>query len=170
LARLQQRVDVWNEWRRSQDEFFAADLSGADFSGADMTAASLVAANFAFANLRGANLSHAILDFANLSGSDLIEANLSGVELRNTILANLDLAQSSGLDTARHIGPSTIGTDTILLSKGAIPDIFLRGAGVPDEFINFAKSLVGSAIKLYSCFISDLSDRPFECIVVELKS
>jgi hypothetical protein len=32
---------------------------------------------------------------------------------------------------AIHNGPSTIGIDTIYNSGGKIPEIFLRGAGVP---------------------------------------
>jgi TIR domain len=32
--------------------------------------------------------------------------------------------------------------------------VFLRGCGVPDTFITFARSLVKSAIDFYSCFIS----------------
>lgn len=43
--------------------------------------------------------------------------------------------------------------------------MFFRGAGVPDAFIKYAQSLVGSAIEFYSCFISystkdqDFADR-----------
>ena len=53
-----------------------------------------------------------------------------------------------------HEGPSTIGIDTIYASRGKIPEVFLRGAGVPDEFITYMRSLVGRAIEFYSCFIS----------------
>ncbi len=66
----------------------------------------------------------------------------------------MDLSLTKGLDSVLHLGPSTIGIDTIFLSKGIVPEIFLRGAGVPDAFIKYAKSLVGSAIEFYSCFIS----------------
>jgi len=53
-----------------------------------------------------------------------------------------------------HEGPSIIGIDTIYASTGKIPDVFLRGAGVPEEFITYMKSLVGKAIDFYSCFNS----------------
>ena len=46
------------------------------------------------------------------------------------------------------------GIDTIYRSRGQIPESFLRGAGVPDSFITYAKSLVGKPIEFYSCFIS----------------
>ena len=54
----------------------------------------------------------------------------------------------------QHRAPSTIGIDTIYKSKGNIPEVFLRGAGVPEDFITYMKSLVGKAIDFYSCFIS----------------
>ena len=62
-----------------------------------------------------------------------------------------------GLDTVAHFGPSAIGLETIYASRGEIPEVFLRGAGVPDNFITFAKSLVGKPFDFYSCFISHSS-------------
>ncbi len=59
-----------------------------------------------------------------------------------------------GLETVRHDGPSTIGIDTIYKSKDNIPEAFLRGAGVPEDFIVYMKSLAGNPIEFYSCFIS----------------
>jgi hypothetical protein len=53
-----------------------------------------------------------------------------------------------------HSGPSTIGIDTIYLSNGKIPEAFLRGAGVPDIFIEYMRSLTGKALEFYSCFMS----------------
>src|SRR5689334_4754005 len=38
--------------------------------------------------------------------------------------------------------------------EAQIPDVFLRGAGVPDGFIAYVGALVGQAIEFYSCFIS----------------
>lgn len=52
------------------------------------------------------------------------------------------------------MGPSTIGIDTIYRSQGKIPEVFLRGAGVPDVFLTYIGSLVGQPIQFYSCFIS----------------
>ncbi len=71
-----------------------------------------------------------------------------------TILGNVDLSEAKGLETVVHAGPSTIGIDSIFRSKGKIPEIFLRGAGVPEGFINYMKSLVVNPIEYYSCFIS----------------
>ena len=53
----------------------------------------------------------------------------------------------------RHVGPSTVGIDTIYKSGGKIPEAFLRGCGVPDNFIEYMHSLAGQAFEFYSCFI-----------------
>lgn len=58
------------------------------------------------------------------------------------------------LGTIRHVGPSTIGVDTLFRSKGKIPEVFLRGAGVPESLIEYLGSLTGKALEFYSCFIS----------------
>lgn len=44
--------------------------------------------------------------------------------------------------------------DTLYKSGGNIPEEFLRGCGVPEPMIAFAKSLVGKPIEFYSAFIS----------------
>jgi hypothetical protein len=63
---------------------------------------------------------------------------------------------AKGLETVRHNGPSTIGIDTIYRSKGNIPEVFLKGAGVQESFLTNIRALVESmsAINFYSCFIS----------------
>ena len=66
----------------------------------------------------------------------------------------MDLSTVRGLETVQHFGPSTIGIDTLYRSHGNIPEVFLRGAGVPDEMITYMKSLVGRPFEFYSCFIS----------------
>jgi hypothetical protein len=72
----------------------------------------------------------------------------------STNLGNIDLSTVKGIETIRHEGPSTIGIDTIYRSQGKIPEVFLRGAGVPDSFIIYMHSLTGEAIQYYTCFIS----------------
>jgi hypothetical protein len=56
-----------------------------------------------------------------------------------------------------------IGIDTIFLSKGSIPEVFLRGAGVPDDLIDYMTSLVSkpyySCVVCYSDEDRDFSDR-----------
>ena len=91
---------------------------------------------------------------AFFSDVDLQEANFSNAYLGWTTFRNVDLSIVKGLDAVKHRGPSTLGIDTIYRSKGNIPEIFLRGAGVPDSFIEYMGSLVGKPIEYYTCFIS----------------
>ena len=152
-----------------------ANLRGADLRSADLRNANLVAANLRGVNLDLAHLNDAILDCANLSAAYLRYANLQGARMTQTslaaahlgftVFADIDLRGATGLDTVKHGGPSTIGIGTIYRSGGKIPEVFLRGCGVPDDFITYAKSLVGKPIEFYSCFISystldqDFADR-----------
>jgi hypothetical protein len=146
-----------------------ADLAGADLSRTNLTLASLYKARLrgailTAANLEGANLRRADVSQANFDGADLIAANLNGADLdganlawttidRTTFIDN-DLANTKGLETVRHGGPSMIGIDTIYRSQGKIPLAFLRGAGVPENFIEYMGSLTGKSLEFYSCFIS----------------
>jgi hypothetical protein len=93
---------------------------------------------------------------ANLRRADLSEANLHGSRIGWTVFADNDLGTANGLEAVRHMGPSTIGIDTLYRSQGKIPEVFLRGAGAPDNFITYVSSLIGGEafIQFYSCFIS----------------
>lgn len=139
-----------------------ADLSGADLNHADLNHADLSCANLSCANLSGANLSAANLRDANLSGANLRDANLISADLGPTVFANVDLSQVNGLETVNHHGPSTIGVDTLFLSNGKIPEIFLRGCGMRETLITYLPSFMENAFDFYSCFIShNKTDKPF---------
>jgi len=133
-----------------------ADLREADLTNSDFGEANLFEANLVGANLSGAFFGDANLMWANLSWTQLRGTNFRWASFDSTTLGNVDLSQAEGLDEISHRGPSTIGVDTIYRSKGRIPEIFLRGAGVPDIFIANMKSLVAAMdpIQFYSCFIS----------------
>jgi uncharacterized protein YjbI with pentapeptide repeats len=170
---LKQGVAAWNKWRMENSGIFPnlieTDLRGANFSGvnlsatnlsgawltwADLRGAALIDANLTAADLRGANLRTANLGGAQLSGASLERADFTEALVAFTVFGNNDLGTVKGVETVHHLGPSTIGIDTIYKSKGNIPEAFLRGAGVPEDFITYMKSLVGKAIEFYSCFIS----------------
>ena len=153
----------------SRANLTGANLSMANLSMADIISANLSMANIVAANLEAVNLSGADLAATNLSRASLIKANLSwanfnGANLEKadlaealvgwTIFADNDFGATKGLDTIHHGGPSTIGIDTIYRSHGKIPLAFLRGAGVPENFIEYMGSLTGKALEFYSCFIS----------------
>src|SRR5208337_2969853 len=105
LAILKKGVAAWDQWREQHPDI-RPDLEEGDLYKADL----------AGANLSGANLSGANLGRANLGGTDFSEAALAF-----TVLADVDLSAAKGLETVRHIGPSTIGVDTIYRSQGKIP-------------------------------------------------
>ncbi len=50
--------------------------------------------------------------------------------------------------------PKPSASTLIYRSHGKIPLAFLRGAGVPDNFIEYMAPLTGKALEFYSCFIS----------------
>jgi TIR domain/Pentapeptide repeats (8 copies) len=122
--------------------------------GADLSESDLSWANFLKADLTEANLSGVILFRTDLSEADLTEADLSWARGGEAFFVNNDLSTVRGLDTVEHRAPSTIGIDTLYKSGGKIPEVFLRGCGVPENFIPFIKSLVNNPIEFYSCFIS----------------
>jgi hypothetical protein len=145
--------------RLSEAHLGVTYLSGAKLRGADLVRANLGRATLLGADLRGADLSEADLTRAEVIQADLSGAHLKGADLTEasigwTVLGDLDLSVAKGLDKVIHEGPSIIGIDTIYKSQGKIPHVFLRGAGVPDSFIEYMASLVGNPIEFYSCFIS----------------
>jgi len=126
-----------------------ANLRVADLSRADLHRAELPKANLGKANLIEANLFEANLIEANLIGAHLIEAYLSRTDLRETnlreaslsmtVFSKIDLRSTLGLDNVDHGGPSTIGIDTLQMSQGKIPEVFLRGCGLSDWEIEMTK-------------------------------
>ncbi|HEX9988696.1 MAG TPA: toll/interleukin-1 receptor domain-containing protein [Chloroflexia bacterium] len=131
-----------------------AYLTGAYLTGAHLTGAYLKGTYLKRADLKWADLSNAWLYYTSISSAWITQADFTEAQLMGTIFADMDLSEARGLETVRHVGPSSIGADTILKSKGEIPEIFLRGAGLSDDMILYIRSLRGRAIEFYSCFIS----------------
>jgi hypothetical protein len=182
---------AWNQWRRDNSlirpdlreaALIETSLTGADLRGAALNNSDLCGAYLSRANLRGANLCEANLCEAELWETNLSGADLSGARIRQTIFADNDLSAVKGLDTVKHLGPSTVGVDTLFKSRGNIPPIFLRGCGLREWEIEAAKlyeagvtpiratdilyNVVGlrtdPLIQFYSCFISySHADKPF---------
>jgi uncharacterized protein YjbI with pentapeptide repeats len=130
-------------------DFSGAKLKNVNFRGANLVRANLSVANLSRANLDDTNLTESNLSNANLKEASLrlayiIEANLqkanfTGVTVVRTAFASVDLSEVIGLDEVRHESQSPISTNTIQLSKGKIPESFLRGCGLPDWEIESAK-------------------------------
>ncbi|MGC9994147.1 MAG: toll/interleukin-1 receptor domain-containing protein [Terriglobia bacterium] len=153
LKILKSGTEAWNAWR-SKNPHVVPYLREANLVGADLRGAWLWGANLREAVLRQADLREADIVGAYLRGADLGEADLTEAIIGGTAFADNDLSGVKGLATVEHLSPSTIGIDTIYKSKGNIPEVFLRGCGVPEDFITYMRSLVGKPIEFYSCFIS----------------
>ncbi len=163
LAILRLGVEQWNLWRE-QHPVFRPDLSRASLLGADLrkanlgranlngaylVKANLLGADLSFANLVGASLSAADLSFANLS-----EADLSGADIWRTVFANVDLRSVKGLVAIRYRGPSIVQLHTVQLPQDGSALHFLRGTGIPDEWIDLYCATMMRPIQYHSIFIS----------------
>jgi hypothetical protein len=148
LEILKRGVEAWNTWRVEND------VVGPNLVGANLVGANLVGADLSGTDLRGADLSRATLRYANLRSASLRNVNVEKSYMGYTVIGDVDLSKVKNLESVRHFGPSSIGIDTIYISRGNIPEVFLRGCGVPEDFITYMRSLTRSAIEFYSCFIS----------------
>lgn len=115
------------------------DLVGAHLMRAHLTKAVLAGANLTEADLTEADLTGTDLTGANLEETVLTETNFNQCSLGYSTLANIDFSACKGLERVDHNGPSHISTSTIHKSKGKIPIKFLRGCGLSDLDIEYAK-------------------------------
>jgi|SRR5271166_5643019 len=132
-----------------------ADLSQTTLRRSKLWGAILVHTRLNDANLQKCEFSLAVLDEPVISNTDFGSA-----EFNNTTFGKVDLSLAIGLDSAKHSGPSSLSLQTLYLSKGTIPAVFLKGCGFSnDEIEFFSKRTTGrEAMKFYSCFISYSSE------------
>ncbi len=123
----------------SKAHLLGASLIRTDLSEANLTSAMLVLADLRSANLTSAKLEKAELIEANLWGTKLVGSDFTDSVLGATIFGNSDLSETIGLEYVHHLYPSIISADTFALSKGKIPVDFLRGCGLRDSDIEYAK-------------------------------
>lgn len=162
LKKLREGWEAWEVWR-AENPNVAPDLSDTAFADADFSFLNLNSTNFARTYFRsvtfsGTHLSHADLSHTTLQAvtfhrAILRQTTFTNSNFTNVVFTNVDLSRCRGLDTVRFWGNGSIGIDTFFHS-GGLPESFLRGSGVPEEFITYATSLVGTPIEYYSCFIS----------------
>jgi uncharacterized protein YjbI with pentapeptide repeats len=138
----------------SNASLFGVSLINSSLQGATLEGADLRNANLSGATLQGANLRSAQLNQAILNGADLTDADLRDVQVGYTTFGDNDLSRVRGLESMKHSGPSVVGVDTIYRSRGMLPEIFLRGCGVSEDFITYMRSLTVQPIQFYKSFIS----------------
>jgi hypothetical protein len=182
VAKLKEGAKSWNDWRMTviylsvglrglnlnAVEMVANPFRGIDFDLTYFPNPDLVAANLGKTNLRGSNLTVADLRvanlreadltncdlrWANLNGADLRGANLAGAVLQGTVFGSTNLTNVMGLDACFHSGPSVLDQATLVRS-GSLPLQFLRGCGLPNNFIDYLPSLLNQPVQFHSCFIS----------------
>ena len=116
-----------------------ADLHSAELNFANLSDADFQRANLKGVDLRDADLRRANLRNANLSGANLGGAHLKGPEIGETSFGGCDLSDVSELQEFVHIFPSMVDMVTLRLFKGNLPEKFLRGCGLSDLDIEYAK-------------------------------
>jgi len=170
-----------------------ADLHHANLSSSDMAHADLLAANLEGADLSGANLRFARivlspLPRANLSNSDLSNTIFCQSSLRNvnfteakmdaTVFTACEFSECLGLETVKHVGPSSMGIDTLIVSFRAARDCFSHdvttffvNAGVPKQLLDKIPEILAE-VRYFSCFVTyGDPDRAFaERLVRDLRA
>lgn len=149
-----------------------ADLEGASLNesnlqGANLACGKLATATFGLADLRGAVLSHAdlwsvVLHGADLRWSHLVRTNLDGAHVSDANFSNAiagytvfpsALGEARGLNKMSHQGYSTVPTAALRGFVEVVPEKFLRGCGLSNSDIEYAKGQLGGVL-FYSAFIS----------------
>ena len=151
----------------SESNFMWAKLSYVNFFGSDLSGSSFFSSkadglDLQYAKLINTDLSEAEFIYTDFYNADLAGTIFNDAEIIECKFGDLDLSKAIGLEYVEHYRPSSIGIETIYKSKGQIPEVFLRGCGVPENFIQYMKSLTMSPIEYFSCFISySHQDRSF---------
>ena len=148
----------------SEANLSGADLTNANLDRTNLTGVNLTGANLTGASFNGANLSRTNLSSAVLNEADFYEAVLNDVatgeaDFRNciigyTVFQNCALDAAVGLDDVRHDAPSTIGLDTLLRSRGALPESFILGSGVPAAVVGLQDSVADAPVSTLEVHIS----------------
>jgi len=146
-----------------------SDLSEADLSRAQVSRSLLRQTNLNRANLietalmltdmigtdlSWANLSNAYLATVNLTAVNLSHANLSGAKLRGATIAEVDLRSVKGLAEIMHEQPSVVQLHTVQFPQDGSALHFLRGTGIPDEYIDIWRTTMMHPVQYHSLFIS----------------
>jgi hypothetical protein len=153
-----------SEANLSEADLCEVNLQGASLDKVDLSFANLIKANLSCSDLSGADLRGAKLIKANLYEAKLLATNLNGASLNcadlenayllQTVFADTNLTEVKGLEQCQHLGPNSVDHRTIIKS-GKLPDVFLRGCGLPERLIEYYPSLLNEEpIQFYSCFIS----------------
>jgi hypothetical protein len=152
-------------------DFGRAILRGANFKDCDLTGVTFAEADLSGANFHNAKCQDVDFSNANLSNANFYQANLHGAvflgcnlfstifresEMGQTVFANLDLETCVGLDSVKHVGPSSVAVECLYRSANNPPLKFFKGVGLPQILLDYLPALIeaSSPIQFHSCFIS----------------
>src|ERR1044072_7742003 len=127
---------------------------GTNMMEAQLNGATLVSTHFRKVSMQGSIFCETKLIKTVFDNCNLKNANLTVANIGRTTFIDCDLSKTIGLETLTHTHPSDISINTFYRSKGNIPEIFLKKAGVPEDFLIVRKSLINQTIEFFSCFIS----------------
>jgi len=169
---LKKGADRWNTWRHknshikidlsrdifsgidlSEFDLSLADLSNSNFSQANLSGAVLSRTDLSWADFSNANFSNAYLMHTNFYRTDLSSANFNSASLRRTLFSFTDLSKVKNLELCHFEGPCSLDYHTLTVSK-PLPQSFLQGIGLPNDYIEYIKSLPEPLHQCYSCFIA----------------
>lgn len=114
--------------------FERAVLTGANMQRCDLSGTSFRMADLSEVTLKGAFLRNTEFSGADLSGANILNATFGGI-----IFGRTRLERVVGFESLRHESPSMLDTVTLGMSKGRLPNAFLRGCGLLDWEIELAK-------------------------------
>ncbi len=129
------------------------DLTGANLSNANLSAANLCQVNFFWATLDNANLARANLYSTSFIKTFFNNTNFDSAILGRTVFSDVDLLQLEGLANCLHHSRSYVDANILLRHGDILPQEFLRGIGLTEDFIKYLPSLSEITAQYYSCFI-----------------
>jgi len=143
----------------TQSTLHCANLSGTNFTRALLRMSYLYKAKLKGTILQGTDLSQAELCRAMIYNTtfrrtNLTDTNFSEAHLGANFFIETDLSHAKNLEAIKHNAASSVDIDSLYLSKGRIPEAFLRGCGIPEILITYLPALMETAFDFYSCFIS----------------
>ncbi len=149
-----QNADL-REANLSKSQLNNANLVNANLTDADLSDVLLSRADLSYGTFENASFRRSYLVGAVFRGCNLYKTDFTSAVCGDTTFADLDLSEAIGLERISYSGPSTIGIDTLFRTKQRLPEVFLRGCGVPEVFIeNLPYVIPTDAIDFFHCFIS----------------
>jgi hypothetical protein len=137
----------------SQSDLCLADFSGSALAGAKFDQTLLIGARFCDYHNEHVVVGDGIIIIQCPIAALFGNVDFHRAVLHRTEFIDMDLSETKHLDTCIHLGPSILSGGTLLKSK-SVPLVFLRGCGLPENFITG----LPLAHRFYSVFISYSSD------------